>query len=93
MALIIRKPSLYVQRNLFWITSDDAIQLDIFHSEPENIEKSKKLMQALDGITTKYGMEAVKLACQDNVKPPLNLTNFQPLKNETTNINDIITVK
>lgn len=49
-------------------------------------------MEALDDLTTKYGMNAVKLAAQGTEKPKLNLTNFQPLRNQTTNINDIITV-
>lgn len=54
--------------------------------------ESKRLMEALDDLTTKYGMNAVKLAAQGTEKPKLNLTNFQPLRNQTTNINDIITV-
>lgn len=74
------------------ITGDDAIQLDLFHSDPVELEKSKRLMEALDDLTTKYGMDAVKLAAQGTEKSKLNLTNFQPLRNQTTNINDIITV-
>lgn len=74
------------------ITGDEAIQLDLFHSDPADMEKSKRLMSALDDLTTKYGMDAVRLAAQGTEKPRMNLTNFQPLRNQTTNINDIITV-
>lgn len=75
------------------ITSDSAIMLDLFESKPEDMEKSKKLMSTLDELTTKYGMDSVKLGIQGFDKPNMNLTNFQPLKNQTTNIDDIIEVK
>ncbi|MBO7143508.1 MAG: DUF4113 domain-containing protein, partial [Salinivirgaceae bacterium] len=48
---------------------------------------------ALDSLTDKYGMDSVKLASQGFSKPEMNLTNFQPSLNQTTNIHDIITVK
>lgn len=75
------------------ISSDEAVQLDLFGIDAYDIEKSRHMMEALDEITTKYGMDSLKLAVQGFEKPPLNLTNFQPMKNETTNINDIIVVK
>jgi len=74
------------------ITSDENIQFDLFH-DPEQTAKSNKLMTALDSLTDKYGMESVKLASQGFDKPQMNLTNFQPSLNQTTNINDIIIVK
>ena len=74
------------------IVSDENIQFDLFH-DPEQTAKSSKLMAALDSLTDKYGMDSVKLASQGFDKPKLNLANFQPSLNQTTNINDIITVK
>lgn len=74
------------------ITSDAAIQLDLFDGQSKNMEKSKLLMQAMDSLNTKYGMDCVRVASQELEKPKLDLTNFQPLKNETTNINDILEV-
>ena len=73
------------------ITGDDAIQLDLFETSPDDIEKSHRLMSAVDALTTKYGMQSVKLATQGNVQPTMNLNNFQPFRNQTTNIDDIIT--
>ena len=49
-------------------------------------------METLDELITKYGMDVVKFAAQGTEEPKQNLTNFQPLKNQTTNIDDIITV-
>ena len=74
------------------IVSDENIQFDLF-LDPEQTAKSSKLMAALDSLTDKYGMESVKLASQGFDKPKMNLANFQPSLNQTTNINDIITVK
>lgn len=75
------------------ITSDDAIQLDLFDEGGGDIARSMELMKAIDCLTTKFGMDSVKLASQGFEKEKMNLTNFQPLKNQTTNIEDIITVK
>lgn len=74
------------------ITGDDAIQLGLFSSSQADIEKSRRLMDTLDRLTTRYGMDAVRLASQgfDRQQPDLN--GFQPSKNETTNIDDIIEV-
>jgi len=74
------------------ITSDESIQLSLFQDSSQKV-KSEKLMAALDSLTDKYGMESVKLASQGFDKPQMNLTNFQPSLNQTTNINDIIQVK
>lgn len=75
------------------IVTDDAIQLDLFQSSPETIAKSQSLMKTIDAITTKYGMDSIKLAVQGNKEGGMNLKNFQELKNETSNINDIIETK
>ncbi|MCQ2204878.1 MAG: Y-family DNA polymerase [Bacteroidales bacterium] len=75
------------------ITTDEAIQLDLFESNPEHMRKSERLMAVIDELTTKYGMDTIKLGVQTLQHPQPNLTNFQPLKNQTTNINDIIEVK
>lgn len=75
------------------ITGDDAIQLDLFNNQGEKITRSVELMKAIDALTTKYGMNSVKLASQGFDQEKMNLTNFQQLKNQTTNIEDIITVK
>ena len=50
-------------------------------------------METLDSLTNRFGMGAVKLGSQQTEKPEADLTNLQPLRNETTNIEDIIKVK
>ena len=92
----IYRQNLQYKRAGVWltdITSDSAIMMDLFESKPEDLEKSKKLMTVLDELTTKYGMDSVKLGIQGFDNPNMDLTNFQPLKNQTTNIDDIIEVK
>ncbi len=74
------------------ITTDQSIQLNLF-CDSSQLDKSSKLMTALDSITDKYGMSSVKLAAQAFDQPKLNLTNFQPSLNPTSNINEIITVR
>lgn len=88
----IYRPSYQYKRAgvmLMDITSDAAIQLDLFESPTKNVERSKRLMQTVDTLNTKYGMDCIKFATQELDKPKPDLTNFQPLRNETTNINDI----
>ena len=75
------------------ITGDDAVQLDLFCCDKVDMERSKRLMCAVDGLTTRYGMDKLKLAVQGFDKKPANLRNFQPLKNQTANIDDVIEVK
>lgn len=75
------------------ITTDEAIQLDLFSSPPpEDIERQKRLMSIMDDINRRFGMDTLRLASQGYEEKKLNLKNFQPLRNETTNINDIIEV-
>jgi len=75
------------------ITTDSAILLDLFYSNPEQLQKSSNLMAAVDELTNKYGMDSVKLAIQGFNKAMPNLSNFQPSLNQTSNIHDIISVK
>lgn len=73
------------------ITADNAVQLDMFSNvEPQ---KSRSLMNATDNINTRYGMNKVRLASQGFEEKTPNLNGFQPLKNQTTNIDDIIVIK
>lgn len=74
------------------ITSDDAVQLDMFDESADRVEKTRKLSKAIDELNTKLGMNSVRLASQGFEEKKPDLTNFQPMKNETTNINDIIEV-
>lgn len=57
------------------------------------MERQKRLMGIMDDINKRYGMDSVRYASQGFDKAKPDLTNFQPLKNETTNIDDIIEVK
>ncbi len=75
------------------IVHDDAIQMDLFNFNADDIRKSQRLMSALDSLNSKYGMDSVKLGTQCIKEEKVELTNIQPSKNPTTNINDIITVK
>lgn len=75
------------------INSDECIQLDLFDSSAETYKKSRKLMGAMDSINSMYGMNSVRLASQGFDLFTPDLTNFQPPKNETTDINDIIEVR
>lgn len=75
------------------ITSDEAVQLDLFDDSSKNIQRSKRLMATLDKLNTRYGMNMLRLGVQDCEESKLNLKGFRPLKNETTNIDDIIEVK
>jgi DNA polymerase V len=74
------------------ICIDDAVPQDLFSSKTNDILRSRKLMAATDAINTKYGMNMVKLASQSIAEKKLKLDNAQPMKNETTNIQDIITI-
>lgn len=74
------------------LSPDNAIQLSLFCPNYD-VTKSKNLMGVFDSVNNKFGMDTLRLASQGFEKPKLNLMNFQPMKNETTNINDIITVR
>lgn len=74
------------------ITTDNAIQLDLFDTPPQNIERQRRLMATMDDINRRYGMDSVRYASQGFTETKPDLRNFQPLKNETTNFDDIIEV-
>ena len=74
------------------IVTDEYIQLDFFEQSYDKHKKSKALMEAMDGLNTKFGMNSIRLASQGFETAQPNLNNFQPLRNETTNIGDIIEV-
>lgn len=67
----------------------NARQLDLFLSENP---KHHKLMQVIDGINTKYGINKMKIANQD-LKRTWKMRQEHLSPRYTTNINDIITVK
>ncbi|MDO5447293.1 MAG: DUF4113 domain-containing protein [Prevotellaceae bacterium] len=75
------------------IDSDAYVQLDLFEESGESLSRSKKLMGVMDKINVKYGIDSLRLASQGFDKSRPNLNNFQPYKNETTDIEDIIQVK
>lgn len=75
------------------ITTDEAIQLDLFDSPPaEDLQRSRRLMEVMDDVNRRFGMDTLRLASQgfDTTHP--NLKNFQPLRNETTSLDDAIQV-
>lgn len=76
------------------ITSDDAIQLDLFAEPPLAFDKSRALMDATDKINNRYGMNTIRLGAQGFESGAMSLPlNFQPFKSPTTNFEDIIEVK
>lgn len=46
------------------ITPDEAIQLDMFGDASEHMERSRKLMAAVDAVNAKFGVNSVRLAAQ-----------------------------
>lgn len=74
------------------ITSDEAIQLDLFRDDAQRIGRSRKLMAAMDGLNIRYGMNTVQLGIQQSEDRKADLVGMRPLKNETTNIDDILEV-
>ena len=66
--------------------------MDLFSTDVADMEKSIRLMKAIDGLTDRYGMDSIKLGAQETQKPVLDLSGFQALRNQTTNIDDIIVV-
>lgn len=75
------------------ITTDEAIQLDLFDSPPAaTIERQNRLMEVMDDLNRRYGMDTLRIASQGYDTAAMNLKGFQRLRNETTNIDDIIEV-
>lgn len=75
------------------ITSDEAIQLDLFDSSSQHLQRSRRLMAAMDKLNTRYGMNTLHLGVQDCGELMPDLKGFRPLRNETTNIDDAIEVR
>lgn len=75
------------------ITSDEAVQLDLFDDSSKNMERSKLLMAAMDKLNTRYGMNTLYLGVQDSGESAPDLKGFRPLRNETTNLDDVIEVR
>lgn len=76
------------------ITDNKAVEQDLFFSQQHDINKSRRLMSAIDTINNRFGTNKVKMAIQDNGKSSSNvLTNIQPFKNELSNLDDIIQIK
>lgn len=77
------------------IADDSAVEQDLFVST-RDVERQRRLMEATDSINTRYGMDKVRLAAQEyrhENREPADQIRFEPLRNETTNIDDIITVR
>jgi DNA polymerase V len=74
------------------ISDDTAIQMDLFALPKENPKRQRKLMQITDAINSRYGMDMIRVASQGYDTFKTNFKGFQPLKNETTNIDDIINI-
>ncbi len=77
------------------IADDSAVEQDLFVSA-RDVERQRRLMEATDSINTRYGMDKVRLAAQEyrhEQHEPADQVRFEPLRNETTNIDDIITVR
>lgn len=79
------------------IVDDAAVEQDLFLSSAEDIRKQRRLMAVTDDINRRYGMNYIRLASQVSkeagVKTDRNTLKFEPFRNQTTDINDIIEVK
>ena len=77
------------------ITGDEAVEQDLFADAAAGM-RQRKLMEATDKINMRYGMDKVKLAAQVYEKEkhtPANQVRFEPFRNQTTDIDDVIVVK
>ena len=79
------------------IVDDAAVEQDIFLSSAEDIRKQRRLMAVTDDINRRYGMNYIRLASQiskeTGARTDRNTLKFEPFRNQTTDINDIIEVK
>ena len=79
------------------IVGDEAVEQDLFLSSAETTRKQRRLMQATDDINKRFGMNHIRLASQmlhqEESGEDKNTVTFEPFRNETTDINDIIEVK
>ena len=78
------------------ISSDGAVEQNLFQQPVASPQKSKRLMAATDSINTRYGMNKIRLASQDIEKEEHERQTdgilFQPMRNQTTNLDDVIEV-
>nr|MCR4853898.1 DUF4113 domain-containing protein [Prevotella sp.] len=78
------------------ICSDEAIEQNLFQKPATSPQRSKRLMAATDSINTRYGMNKIRLASQDIDKEEHEKQDadilFQPMLNQTTNLDDVIEV-
>lgn len=76
------------------IADSGSVEQDLFVSA-DKVQRQRRLMAATDSINTRYGMDMVHLASQAyrrDEHQPADQVKFEPLRNETTNIDDVITV-
>lgn len=92
----IFNPAFQYKRAGVWlarITSDAAVQLDLFEQPRQDRKKTRSLSSALDSLNTRYGMNTVRLAVQDFEEEHPPIKGLRPLKNETTSLDDALEVK
>ena len=79
------------------IAPDNAIEQNLFQTESNNPRRSRRLMAATDSINTRYGMNKIRLASQDIEREEhekvIDDIGFEALRNQTTDIDDVIEVK
>ena len=81
------------------IMSDEAVQQDLFSaSSGEDTRKHRRLMAATDHINVRYGMNKVQPASllqtpEEHKKKGHDNLQFEPWRNQSTNLDDVIEVK
>lgn len=77
------------------LTDSRAVEQDLFFTYEHDPAKSRRLMSAMDAINRRFGPDKIKMAIQADPErhAPDNVPGIQPLRNETTDINDIIRIK
>ncbi|MBR1461860.1 MAG: Y-family DNA polymerase [Prevotella sp.] len=80
------------------IMSDEAVEQDLFASTGDETRKHRRLMEATDHINVRYGMNKVQPASllhtpNEQKKVARETLNFEPWRNQTFNLDDVIEVK
>lgn len=81
------------------IMSDEAVQQDLFStSSGEETRKHRRLMAATDHINVRYGMNKVQPASllqtpEEHKKKGHDTLQYEPWRNQSTNLDDVIEVK
>lgn len=91
----IFRPGFHYKRAGVWlsdITSDEAIQQDLFATPRHSRQKQRHLMATIDSLNDRYGMNRVSLAIQQPQPQPESVKGMRPFKSETTCIDDILEV-